>query len=471
MNISFINLAKIKKADIETANLTIFIGKNGTNKSYAAHILYMANKIINNLLSNGRIWRNEYFQNLIKTIDQSIPSDLEIKNFIEDKKVEIETIEIDSDFKEEQRVVRYKFTKEIIKLLETIEKGLTVFLTEEINKSFNVGKIILEYIDFNDYDIDDFYKQIREFQIYSEDEENDEEILVLELLEYFVKFVKDKVVLAEESFYFPASRTGFVLAFDEIVSGVLRDRFGGRPTATKLTEPTVDFISKFADIKSGRYDFFMRRAGFWLQKQRISSSNLDMRIVYDFLKRKIIHGDIVEQKEREGYTQFYLKPGNSSEKLELHVSSSSVIEILPFFVFLKHFNSLENKLLVIEEPEAHLHPQAQIEIARFIVMLVNLGAKVIITTHSDYIINEINNLIKLDSLPENTQKEILQELDISEYSVLNKDKVKVYLFKEEDSESICVDELNVDKYGIPNDNFDLVLDQLIENSEKIEKYL
>ena len=48
--------------------------------------------------------------------------------------------------------------------------------------------------------------------------------------------------------------------------------------------------------------------------------------------------------------------------------------------------------LIIEEPEAHLHPGAQADIAVVLARLVRAGVKVIITTHSDWLLEEIGNL-------------------------------------------------------------------------------
>lgn len=52
-------------------------------------------------------------------------------------------------------------------------------------------------------------------------------------------------------------------------------------------------------------------------------------------------------------------------------------------------------LLMIDEPELNLHPDAQRLMARLIVYLVNNGIKVAVSTHSDYFIKEINSLIML----------------------------------------------------------------------------
>lgn len=48
-----------------------------------------------------------------------------------------------------------------------------------------------------------------------------------------------------------------------------------------------------------------------------------------------------------------------------------------------------NSLVIIENPEAHIHPRGQTEIARLIARTVESGCQVLIETHSDHIINGI----------------------------------------------------------------------------------
>lgn len=51
--------------------------------------------------------------------------------------------------------------------------------------------------------------------------------------------------------------------------------------------------------------------------------------------------------------------------------------------------SNEKSLLIIENPEAHLHPSGQAELARLIAISAQNGAQIIVETHSDHIINGI----------------------------------------------------------------------------------
>ena len=59
-----------------------------------------------------------------------------------------------------------------------------------------------------------------------------------------------------------------------------------------------------------------------------------------------------------------------------------VSELAPLILFLKYLVR-PGDLLILEEPESHLHPAAQRRLARGIVRLVNAGVKVLITTHSE----------------------------------------------------------------------------------------
>ena len=69
------------------------------------------------------------------------------------------------------------------------------------------------------------------------------------------------------------------------------------------------------------------------------------------------------------------------------------------YFFLKS-TAKKGQLLIVDEPEGHLSPKNQIYMARLLAMCVNAGVKVLVTTHSDYFIQEINNLIMLNSIDE-----------------------------------------------------------------------
>ena len=51
---------------------------------------------------------------------------------------------------------------------------------------------------------------------------------------------------------------------------------------------------------------------------------------------------------------------------------------------------------MVDEPELNLHPENQRRIAQLFARLVNLGIRVFVTTHSDYIVKELNTLIMLN---------------------------------------------------------------------------
>ena len=57
-------------------------------------------------------------------------------------------------------------------------------------------------------------------------------------------------------------------------------------------------------------------------------------------------------------------------------------------------------MLIIEEPEAHLHPAAQTQMAVALTGLVRAGVRVVLTTHSDWLLKEISNLIREGELRE-----------------------------------------------------------------------
>lgn len=84
-------------------------------------------------------------------------------------------------------------------------------------------------------------------------------------------------------------------------------------------------------------------------------------------------------------------------QFELNQTSSMISEMSALVLALKHRLSPQD-YLTIDEPEAHLHPDMQIEIARLLVLLASSGLSITLTTHSDYFVEEIKNAIRANVL-------------------------------------------------------------------------
>lgn len=75
-------------------------------------------------------------------------------------------------------------------------------------------------------------------------------------------------------------------------------------------------------------------------------------------------------------------------------------------------DELDNEMVVIENPEAHLHPSAQSMMGVFLSYIANNGVQIIIETHSDHLINGIRKAVKKDILkPSNVIFNFFESID------------------------------------------------------------
>jgi len=54
--------------------------------------------------------------------------------------------------------------------------------------------------------------------------------------------------------------------------------------------------------------------------------------------------------------------------------------------------------LVVEEPGAHLHPQSQVRLATQLARMVRRGMRVILSTHSPFLLGQLSTLVRLAAL-------------------------------------------------------------------------
>lgn len=130
-------------------------------------------------------------------------------------------------------------------------------------------------------------------------------------------------------------------------------------------------------------------------------------------------------------------------RIPLHLASSSVAELTNLYFLFRNSSGHHNQILVIDEPESHLDTANQIRLARLLARLVNSGIRVLVTTHSDYIVKEINNLIMLNE-PFVDKEQTVKHLGYRENECLDPSSVKAYIAEERSLTPCIPDRLGVD---------------------------
>lgn len=110
----------------------------------------------------------------------------------------------------------------------------------------------------------------------------------------------------------------------------------------------------------------------------------------------------------------------------------------------------QDNLLIVENPEVHLHPKAISKLADFFVFLANAGIQVIIETHSEHILNKTRYAIFKEKILEQDVQIYYREQVEGEFISLNINKRGKYIDKEG----------NITKF--PKGFFDSDLDELVE---------
>ena len=116
------------------------------------------------------------------------------------------------------------------------------------------------------------------------------------------------------------------------------------------------------------------------------------------IEKGILHGEV--KITRNGDVEFVPENANRSRHLPIHMASSIVKTMSSLVIYLKHI-ARKGDLLIIDEPEMNFHPDVQISLMRIFSMLSKMGLRLIISTHSDYMVREVNNLIMAGTLYSN----------------------------------------------------------------------
>lgn len=409
MKIKIKNLGALKQAEFTLGDLTIICGCNNTGKTYATYALF-------GFLST---WRRMFPLKI---------NDDKIKHLLADGVIRIDIKEY---VKQSDQIV-FKgcqaYTQQLPKIFAAQAER---FKSAEFQVILDIKNINLK----SEVDIKMRAANAELFSI-TKNEESTELVVALlvqkekvtipaDVLERIISDALKDIIFAQffpRPFIASAERTGAAIFRKELnfARNRLLEEMG---QVDKSIDPMKLLFKDYDDyalpIKTN-VEFTRQLETLVKKNSFIAENNSD--ILADFAD--IIGGEYTVTRNDE----LYYVPKGKRVKLSMDESSSAVRSLLDIGFYLRH-EAQHNDLLMVDEPELNLHPENQRRVARLFARLVNLGIKVFITTHSDYIIKELNTLIMLNHDKPHL-KRIAQEEGYRTEELLSAEKIKVYIAEE-----------------------------------------
>lgn len=262
--------------------------------------------------------------------------------------------------------------------------------------------------------------------------------------------------LNRSAYYLPADRTGIMHAHKVVVSSLLASApMGGlreiNQTST-LSGVLSDFLDQLINIENPRR---RRRA------IRRKNENYGKEI-----EEKILFGKIEVSKSSIEYPDFSYRPSKwqgRKKALPLMHASSMVSELAPVVLYLRHL-IMPGDILIVEEPESHLHPAMQVEFTRQLAILVKSGVRVIVTTHSEWLLEELANIVRRSEIKDSINTRYVDSEKVS----LRPDQVGAWLFTQQKKPlGSVVTEITLDDSGLYPTGFESVASELHNEGSRI----
>lgn len=367
MKVSVTNFAQIDKAkDIQIKNLTVLIGKNGSGKTYFAKLIYFLND----------------FKIKIQVFDKHFQKKAE-ESFTKKEKIHFTKEEQELYFNKVCIHVKNQFH-------DLIGSRKELFKSFGLNASIEMKELEFEYDDqmLDTTSFNDYFRSLT------------------------AAFILNIFPIAI-SHYLPAARANYMITYKYLFDSQfnnLKDFMLNKSSIKRFTilpEAENAFLSDIYKVNTKENGPFYKFAG-KIEKEIFKNGRLSIR-----------------NPRNEDLPTYEYKINNLKESIDLVSTSSAITELSPLIMYLRHkISEGNNELLIIDEPELSLHPSAQAQLISILVEAVNQGLKLLLVTHSPYILESLNNHLmrgKIDNL--DLSKEI------KSIPPLNFNDVAAYLFE------------------------------------------
>ena len=424
------NIGMLKEADVKLDGLTVIAGENDTGKSTVGKVIFSIVKAMQN-------YEDELEENLEKKL--IVPIErlyFNLRRYFRTDKLMM------NDQYYEFRELFYpsyffkaltessNYNKILEERIDFLQRELSSEEFERISKYFEEIKNILSIpMDKNELRknalnkvfISEFYNEIllkgeKEGYI-SLNEFNDEEIFKVKMKENKIcEFYFSDILYFDNTTYI---ETPLIINYSNLIENAktfLDIKLYGKGIPTTSLH-SKDLINKLIEIP-------------YLENNIFSIENvIGGKFYFDREMR-----DFVFRKGNKKYRNLDIATG---------IKSFGILDILVKNDFIN-----EKSMLIIDEPEVHLHPKWQIEYAKLIIELVKKSIKVLITSHSPYMIEAIKKYAELYDIYKKTNFYLAED---------NK------IFKIQNSNSLTLEKI-FEKLSSPFDEFDRLDSKLMDKN-------
>lgn len=393
---------KIEKAEITLGNLLLFVGENNSGKTYMMQLLY---GVTSEIINRSDCLLDEYSKDDSKyliTMETILSWEKKINQYLK---------------KEKEKIVREIFYRDIPigELYIKIDHSDLLSYEVEIRKGEMLHEIV-QNVDFsNHYDIvikrmeNNVTGKQRRIGVGGDIDRD----FVINYIGQCIAADMLGMHSTKSALFFPASRTGMLLLYKYFFAEKDNKLFLMEPNGEKHVE------NNNLGLSAPVYNFLQ----FLL---KFTPNNLIRKKDQELLR--FIECNLIDGSLQFSSEESYYIPTDSENRIPLYLSSSLINELAPIVKLLSNVYLYDN--IYYDEIENCLHPLKQKAMARLIVRLVNSGRRMIVSTHSDSMAINLNNLLTLTlgDMSEEKKKEKIGALGLEEDDIIKTKDVHVYQF-------------------------------------------
>ena len=407
---------KIGHAELEMKPMMMFVGDNNSGKSYLMSLLWGLSSVgipiltrVNDEIKKSKLYK-ECEQYVIERIMKGEGEEHLSYEWFERfwhllNELEIEgeaelKIEVETNF-------YYEHPKELKK------EGITP------NNAENKRILWISDTPKTKSGINILYYYMQNVELYIE--------FILEVfLGHWINF-KNKIMYRrkDSKVFLPSSRTGFILSKNLLTNNIYENSFNRFNSMIQedmqedqdsyFTKPVISFLKLLNNIGEKKYGIHQ------------------LEELAEFMERTILHGQVEIQNAMA--KSFLYKPETFNNPIQMYLASAVVTEMC-------------------------MHPRLQTRIARVLVRLCNMEIPVIMTTHSDIIIQHINNMLRVKN--SDKKKELMGRYKIEEQDLLGEEQVGVYQFSCLENDRSQIVELKAGEMGFETTTFSDAFEEMLE---------